>query len=282
MIEKITFDSGVSGPHLLVLGAIHGNEVAGPNAIFKIIDAIQTYQIHLKSGRLTFVPICNMQACQKDIRQIDENLNRVIRIHDNPSSYEQHLANEIVPLIKACDVLLDLHSTHSKGDVPFAFCDYPTSENKALIEAINVQYVLLGWPEIYAGKTQISDYSTERCAHDYQKTGITLECGYHKEEDATDVAYAAIVNTLIHLGMIDGTIAKMPPKTSIRLTDYIVKNKSGHLCQSYKHLDEVIQGQKIAEYDDGEVLYAPYDGYILLPNANAEIGAEWYYLGEKE
>ena len=282
MIEKITFDSGVSGPHLLVLGAIHGNEVAGPNAIFKIIDAIQTYQIHLKSGRLTFVPICNMQACQKDIRQIDENLNRVIRIHDNPSSYEQHLANEIVPLIKQCDVLLDLHSTHSKGDVPFAFCDYPTSENKALIEAINVQYVLLGWPEIYAGKTQISDYSTERCAHDYQKTGITLECGYHKEEDATDVAYAAIINTLIHLGMIDGTIAKMPPKTSIRLTDYIVKNKSGHLCRTYKHLDEVIQGQKIAEYDDGEVLYAPYDGYILLPNANAEIGAEWYYLGVKE
>ena len=281
MIEKITFDSGVSGPHLLVLGAIHGNEVAGPNAIFKIIDAIQTYQIHLKSGRLTFVPICNMQACQKDIRQIDENLNRVIRIHENPSSYEQHLANEIVPLIEQCDVLLDLHSTHAKGDVPFAFCDYPTSDNRALIDVLNVDYVLLGWPDIYAG-TEISDYSSERCAHEYQKSGITLECGYHKEPKATEVAYEAIVRTLVHLKMIEGQIPAVSSKTAIRLTEYIVKNKTGHLCQDFKHLDKISRGQKIAEYDDGEVLYAPYDGYILLPNASAEIGAEWYYLGEKE
>lgn len=282
MIDKITFDSGVSGPHLLILGAVHGNEVAGPNAIFKIIDDIQTYQLNLKSGRITFVPICNMQACQKDTRQIDENLNRVMCIHDNPSSYEQHLANEIVPLIEQCDVLLDLHSTHSKGDMPFAFCDYPISENRALVDVLNVKYVLLGWPEIYAGKTQISDYSTERCAHDYKKVGITLECGYHKAPEATDVAYEAIINTLIHLGMIDGPTPSVYPKKAIRLTEYIVKAKSGHLCRTYKHLDEVIQGQKIAEYEDGEVLYAPHDGYILLPNATAEIGAEWYYLGVKE
>lgn len=279
MIEKITFDSGVEGPHLLVLGAVHGNEVVGPNAIFKIIDDIQTDKISLKSGCITFVPICHLQAYQKGVRQIDENLNRVMKIHNNPITHEQQLANEIVPLIAACDVLLDLHSTHAKGDLPFAFCDYPTSENKGLIDAINVQYVLLGWPEIYAGKTQISDYSTERCAHEYQKTGITLECGYHKEPEATDVAYEAIVNTLIHLGMIDGQILPVGPKTAIRLTEYIVKKKKGCLCQDFKHLDKITQSQKIAEYDDGIVLTAPQDGYILLPNANADIGTEWYYLG---
>ena len=58
--------------------------------------------------------------------------------------------------------------------------------------------------------------------------------------------------------------------------------KKGCLCRAYKHLDAVLKGEKIAEYEDGEVLIAPQDGYILLPNANADIGAEWYYLGVKE
>lgn len=282
MIEKITFDSGIPGLHLLVLGAVHGNEVAGPNAIFKIIDDIQTYKINLKQGKITVVPICNLQAYQKDTRQIDENLNRVIKRHDTPSTYEQQLANEIVPLIETCDVLLDLHSTHCQGDVPFAFCDYPTQKNQALIDCMNVKYVLLGWPQIYAGKADIADYSTERCAHDYHKTGITLECGYHKEPEATDVAYEAIINTLVHLDIIEGELLKEYPKISIRLTEYIVKTKKGHLCQDFKHLDTIFQGQKIAEYDDGEILYAHQNGYILLPNDNADIGAEWYYLGVTE
>lgn len=281
MIEKIVFDSGISGPKLLILGAVHGNEIAGPNAIFKIIDDIQSYKINLKSGRITVVPICNLKAYEKNVRQIDENLNRVIKYHENPVTYEQHLANELAPVIAENDILLDLHSTHSKGDMPFVFCDYPTPENLKMIDALGVDYVLLGWPQIYAG-TEISDYSTERWAHDCQKGGITLECGYHKEPEATDVAYEAIINIMKQYDMIEGQMPQAHPKTAIRLTEYIVKTKKGRLCQSYKHLDAVVQGQKIAEYEDGEILIAPQDGYILLPNANADIGAEWYYLGVRE
>ncbi len=281
MIEKIVFNSGIAGTNLLVLGAVHGNEIAGSNAIFKIIDDIQSYKITLKSGGITFVPICNLKAYEQQVRQIDENLNRVVRYHENPMTYEQSLANELVPLIAQNDIVLDLHSTHAKGDMPFVFCDYPTPENLKMIDALAVDYVLLGWPQIYAG-TEISDYSTERCAHECQKGGITLECGYHKEPEATDVAYQAIINILQQYDMIEGKKPQVHPKTAIRLTDYIVKERNGRLCQSYKHLDAVVHGQKIAEYEDGEVLTAPQDGYILLPNANADIGAEWYYLGIRE
>lgn len=282
MINTLTFDSGMPGTHLLVLGAIHGNEVAGPNAIFKIIDDIQTYKIHLKTGRITFVPICNLKAYDQDVRQIDENLNRIIKHHENPITYEQKLANEIVPLIAQCDALLDLHSTHCPGDVPFVFCDYPTQENMKMIDALDVQYVLLGWPQIYTGCSDISDYSTERCAFECHKAGITLECGYHKENDSVIVAYRSIVNLLNMFGMIEGDSLINQDKTPIRLTEYVVKKKNGRLCQNYKHLDSVTQGQKIAEYDDGEILTAPQDGYILLPNNMADIGTEWYYLGIKE
>lgn len=282
MINTITFDSGVPGKHLLVLGAIHGNEVVGPNAIFKVIDEIQTYKIHLKTGRITFAPICNLKAYDQDVRQIDENLNRIIKYHQHPVTYEQKLANDIVPLIEQCDALLDLHSTHCPGDIPFVFCDYPTPENMKMIEALDVNYVLLGWPQIYAGNSDISDYSTERCAFNCHKAGITLECGYHKEADSVTVAYNAIVNLLNMFGIIEGSGFVKNEKTPIRLTEYVVKKKNGCLCQNYKHLDVITKGQPIAEYDDGEILTAPQEGYILLPNAGADIGSEWYYLGVKE
>ena len=220
MIEKIVFDSGIDGIKLLVLGAVHGNEIAGPNAIFKIIDDIQSYKIPLKSGRITFVPICNLKAYEKNVRQIDENLNRVMRYHENPATYEQYLANELVPVIAENDILLDLHSTHSKGDMPFVFCDYPMPENLKMIDAIGVDYVLLGWPQIYAG-TEIFDYSTEQWAHDCQKGGITLECGYHQESEATDVAYEAIINVMKQYDMIEGQALQGHLKTAIRLTEYI-------------------------------------------------------------
>jgi hypothetical protein len=44
-------------------------------------------------------------------------------------------------------------------------------------------------------------------------------------------------------------------------------------------LDVIKKGELIARYDDGEELFAIDDGFILLPNLNAEIGTEWYYFG---
>jgi len=282
MIQKFVFEHSQMGPSVLILGAIHGNEVAGPIALQRLIEDITSGKVVLKKGRLTLVPVCHEQANRQNVRQIDENLNRVMHPHKNPQTCEQKLANELCPLIEQHDILLDLHSTHCQGDMPFAFCDYPLLKNVKIIDVLDVDYVLLGWPEIYQAGTEISDYSTERYAYECHRAGITLECGYHKEPKAAEVAYKAVLNVLAMLGMIDGNTPLSRAKTFIRLTSYIVKKKAGQLCQNYKHLDKVRQGQKIAEYDDGEVLYAPCDGYILLPNVNAVIGAEWYYLGVKD
>ena len=65
------------------------------------------------------------------------------------------------------------------------------------------------------------------------------------------------------------------------LQSYITKKRDGQLCKNYKHLDFVKKGEEIAKYNDGETLVSPSDCFILLPNLNAEIGAEWYYLGSE-
>lgn len=279
MIEKYKFDSGRAGKKLLILAAIHGNETAGTNALKRVLQEIKEGKIVLKNGGLTVVPVCNPEAYLRDVRQIDENLNRVMTMHETPKTYEQKLANEICPLIRDCDVMLDLHSTHCEGDVPFAFCDYPDENNLKLIDGLAVDYVLEGWPDIYDGQGEIEDFSTERCAHTFGKSGTTVECGYHKSAAAVELAYTAIINTLVQFEMIEAKKPAMRAKTHILLKNYVVKKREGQLCKSYKHLDAVKQGEELARYDDGEVLRAPADGFILLPNLQAEIGAEWYYFG---
>ena len=161
MITKYEFRGEKAGISLLILAAVHGNETAGTQASFRIIDEFNRGALRLTCGHLTLVPVCNPEAYRKDVRSIDENLNRVIKMHDNPQSYEQRLANEICPLIRSHRFTLDLHSTHCVGDVPFAFCDYPDDYNRKVIEALPVDYVLEGWPEIYGRQAQIQDFSTE-------------------------------------------------------------------------------------------------------------------------
>lgn len=279
LIRKYVFGETDDDGSLLILAAIHGNETAGTAACLGLMEELSREHIKIKKGRLTIVPVCNPEAYRRDVRSVEENLNRVMTMHENPATYEQRLANEICPLIKDNRVILDLHSTHCEGDVPFAFCDYPDNYNKKLIDALEVGYVLEGWPDIYSRQAEIQDFSTEHCAHIYGNTGTTLECGYHKSPAAVELAYKAVIQTLAAFGMIDGVEAKSYPKQHIRMDSYVIKQRAGKLCRAYKHLDKVSAGEPLAVYDDGELLTAPKDGFMLLPNLNAEIGTEWYYLG---
>ena len=94
MFEKFEFEGEESGVNLLVLGAVHGNEVAGKIALNRVIKEINEKRIVIKKGSLTVVPVCNVEANKKDVRQIDENLNRVVKEWENPETYEKKIANE--------------------------------------------------------------------------------------------------------------------------------------------------------------------------------------------
>ena len=280
MVNKYEFYGTKEGPHLLVLAAVHGNETAGTKAIEKLLKEIEQKEITLSAGKLTLVPICNEKAYEKDVRQIDENLNRVMTMHDKPTTYEQTLANEICPLIKEHDILLDLHSTHCQGDVPFVICDYPDETNKKFIKVLPINYILYGWPDVYANQKELADYCTEHCAHTYNHSAITLECGYHKSESAINIAYQAIIRTLSVFNMIEPIKTDNLSQKKILIKSYVTKLRNGRLLKPYIHLDKVKKGEPLARYDDGEILYANEDSYILLPNLEAEIGTEWYYLGQ--
>ena len=142
MFKTYHFQGEVPCPHLLFLGAVHGNETAGPNAQKEIINLIEKREIIIKKGQVTFIPIVNEEAYQKDIRCIDVNLNRVIKRHEFPQNNEEKIANELITFIEQCDVMVDLHSTHCPDDVAFAFIDYPDKKNRELLSLIPVKTAL--------------------------------------------------------------------------------------------------------------------------------------------
>ncbi|MFV0625791.1 MAG: succinylglutamate desuccinylase/aspartoacylase family protein [Alphaproteobacteria bacterium] len=278
MLQVYRFETPVQGTKLLILGAIHGNEVAGPLAIAKLMKEIENGSTRLVSGKLVVVPVANPQAHQNDVRQIEENLNRVINKWEYPDTYEKELGVEVAELIEDCDYMLDVHSTHNEGEVPFAFLDFASEGNLKIIESLNVDYVLSGWPDVYSSQEEIVDYSTERYVNLVGKNGLTLESGYHKDPKAVDLAYQSILNLLKNLKMIEGSFEKKEKKI-IKMTDIIIKEKEGHLVQNFKHLDFISKGTQISLCDDGEKTFADKDCYMIIPNHKCEIGAEWYYLG---
>ncbi len=281
MFKVYHFDSRIAGPHILILGAVHGNEIAGSIASQQIIQQIEQGQLPLKSGRVTFIPIVNESAQQQDTRFVDENLNRVVTHHKNPTTHEQKIANQLIEYIDKADVLLDLHSTHCPEDEAFAFIDYPNKKNLEFLKIIPVETALAGWPEIYKHSNAIDNFSTEEYAHTKGITALTVECGYHKAEKSINIAVQTILNTLRHYHIIMGDNPVLVDKKIIQLDSYLIKEKEGVFAKNFNHLDKINKGNPLAYYTTGEILIAPFDGVIIMPNHHADIGAEWYYLGKE-
>src|SRR3954462_1268560 len=110
-----TLASGHPGPHAAVLALMHGNEIAGPI----VLDRLLRSGLQPARGKLSFGFVNLAAFGQFDPRRptasrfLDEDLNRVWdrSILDGPRhSQELARAREILPFIETVDVLLDLHS----------------------------------------------------------------------------------------------------------------------------------------------------------------------------
>jgi predicted deacylase len=271
------------GPHLLIFGAIHGNEPCGAAGIGKCIELLKTRFWQLQAGTLTLVPVCNPRAFEQKKRYTEENLNRVFCKHDHPKSYEQGLANELTALVDECDYLLDLHSQSSKGQ-PFVFEDYEDPQTIAFARTLGPAIILKGWPEMYADRPDLNAGDTTGYAHAQGKITALIECGQHDDPGGPAIAFAAIENALAHLGMIDAVKAAANKiSTVVRGRKvYTVPPEGGKLTQNWQHLQDVANGQELAVSSTGQTIRAPENSVVILPKSWAGPGEEWFYLGTRE
>ena len=109
--------------------------------------------------------------------------------------------------------------------------------------------------------------------------GVTLECGQHDDPEAPEVAYTAICHSLALLGL--GELALAPaarPFECLALTDVVDRHaESDHFVKPWISFDPLTEGELIALRVDGSELGAQQAGYIVLPDASALPGHEWFY-----
>ncbi|WP_457977716.1 succinylglutamate desuccinylase/aspartoacylase family protein [Ectopseudomonas composti] len=304
--KSVEYASRKDGVRLLVLGAVHGNEVCGTAAIHKLMGELDRGDVALSAGCLTLVPITNALAHARGTRSGDRNLNRGLRPTTAPADNEDHIANWLCPLLARHDVLLDLHSFRG-GDKPFVFIGPPNNdgaiepfrfaaEEEDLAAHLGVRRVVDGWLSTYAGGVarrrgqaavsapDINDAFYGIGTTEYMRSvggwGMTLECGFHEDASAEHVAYRAIRNALAHLGLTDEDQPQpVAGMECLQLCEVIDRQDAGdRFVQPWTSFEPVMQGQVIAERANGEKVVSPFDGCIVFPNPDAALGSEWFYL----
>lgn len=288
------------GPSLVVLGAVHGNEVCGAHAIVRAIDDLTHGRLRLLRGRLTLVPVANPLAFAQATREGERNLNRRFLPQPDPQDYEDRITHQLAPLLAQNEVLLDLHSFHTPGD-PFAMVGprnnsgarepfARAAEEMALARALGAQQVVEGWLEVYdraAGlRGELPDdegIGTNEYMRSQGGYAVTIECGQHEDPEAIDVATRAIHGALAHLELAH---VPAPPRfagPAARLKDVVLRESpADRLAQDWHSFDAVQAGDVIAHRADGTPVAAPYDGCVLFPHPEAEVGQELFYLAEPD
>ncbi len=293
LLSPVVFEGQHDGPHLLILGAVHGNEPCGHIAIGKVLDNIKHGNIRIHTGRVTFVQTCNPKAFEQNKRFVESNLNRRLFPKDNPETYEDHLGNELCPLLASADLLLDIHS-YKRGGPVFGFISPDrTPEELALIKYTQSPYAVFGFEDAYRAANVPVDERESMGTREYLLTkggrGITLECGQHEDQEGADIAYMAILNCLSGYGLAELSIPLPQPTSAphnplfIQMKHAIFKEKPGGLERPWENFAEVHEGDVLATYEDGTSINSPCDGVIVLPDIRDDmpVGEQWFYIGIK-
>jgi uncharacterized protein len=294
-----------SGPRLIVLGAVHGNETCGTRAIEQVLSELDRGAWRIERGALSLVPMANPLAYAQGTRSGQRNLNRRLQPTAAPREYEDFIANTLCPWLTAHDVLLDLHSFRSPGQ-PFVMRGpannlgplepFAHAEAEARFAAhLGPARIVEGWMSAYAqgaarrkarGLLDDADPSYGIGTTEYMRSqggyGVTLECGQHADPKAPDVAYRAIRQAVALLGLAE--LPLRPPAAqfeSLRLSEVVDREHAkDRFVREWTSFDLLKQGDIVGLRADGSEVRAPTDGRIVFPDVGAAPGHEWFYFAQ--
>lgn len=280
-VKIVTYRALEDGPALTVLGAVHGNERCGAEAIRRFIDEIDSGAVGLKRGTLRLVPVTNPRAYAAGVRYMERNLNRHLYPKDEKVHYEDHLDPILCGVLDETEVLLDLHSYTSPGRA-FIFLGGKDPKETAYARALGVKDFVYGWSEAFGqDRDRMESQGTTEYARTKNALAVTLECGNHFNPDAPEVGYNAILLALGHLGMLEG---KAPPadeagQRCVKMKSAFHRVAGATLARPWKHFDAVARGETLATLAGGGVIAAPEDGFVIMPNDKAPVDDEWFFFG---
>jgi len=275
-----------NGPHVCLLGGIHGGEYSSISAVVRFMNALDTSEL---AGRVTAVPVVSMPTFEARaafvMPQDGKNINRCF-----PGSYDGTFTDVLArfvfdELIAPSDVLIDLHG----GDMvealePFSLYDESPVEDRArdLAIAFGLPYVVRSAP----ADAPISG-TTSGAAASVGIPGVIAEaggCGL-LEEHAVQMHLDGLANALRQLEMLPGDVT--PPRADMRSVGRFVWLRCGHAGWWEPRVrpgDEVRAGSTLGNVQNlfGDVLeeiVAPDDGVVLFLTSSPAVADDGLLLG---
>lgn len=286
-----SFEGPRPGPHVLITGVVHGNEICGAIAL----DRLLADRLRPARGRLSlaFVNVAAFErfdpADPTASRYVDEDFNRLwsAEVLDGPrASVELARARALRPLVDGADLLLDIHSLQ-QGDNAILLAG-PLEKGRTLARRV-------GWPATvvadrgHAAGTRLRDYAGfADPASD--RNALLVECGQHWRAGTEAVALETAVRFLAAVGAIDAAAARAygadgptPPQTLIEVSDAVtVTGDDFAFERPYRGLEVIAKAGTVIAHDGDRLVVTPYDDCVLImPSLRLKPGQTAVRLGRR-
>lgn len=263
-----TMAAAEPGPHLVITGLIHGNEIAGGLLLARWLrDGIRP-----RRGKLTLV-FANLAAFDRfdprdptASRFLDEDLNRVWApelLAGPRRSAELDRARTLLPVIRRADVLLDLHSMLWPSD-PLLIAG-PAAEAAEIGRALGTPQLVVRDEGHAAGLRLIDEgrFSSGGAS-------LLLEAGPHWEPETLAQMEQTAARLLRRLGMAEEGAAlppdaPLPPGRIARVTRTVTALTDGFVFLRDWRGGEIVPRRNTLIALDGEAeLRTPHDDCLLV------------------
>ena len=288
-IDYVTsYDSGKAGPHLMLAGLTHGNELCGAIAL----DWLLRRGVRPLTGRLTLA-FMNVEAYARFDREnprasrcVDEDFNRVWSpevLDGARDSVELRRARALRPLVDRVDALLDIHSMQH-ATPPLMLCGL-TGKARELARSLGTPAHLMCDAGHAAGR-RMRDYGGFGDAAN-AKNALLIECGQHWAQSSATVAIDAMLRFLLHFGAIDPAfaaphLAPLPAaQRVVEVTQAVtIQSDAFRFASPYVGMELIERAGTVIGYDGEVPVATPYDNCVLvMPSMRLRKGETAVRLG---
>ena len=290
-------DSGVTGPTLVCIGGIHGNEPAGVHALLGVLGELEESGAPIRGRVIALAG--NLTALKAGQRFVDRDLNRAWADVNVNSLMDQDHAQDCVEdaeqreILEVLDrirreargpvVFLDLHTSSAPG-ASFV-CMSDTLANRSVAMALPVP-IILGLEECIDGT--IMEYFNR-----HRMVAVAVEGGRERDGGTIENLQSAVWITLLATGMLPAdkvdratheqrlreSARGAPRVLEIRYRQHIDAGADFLMEPGFESFDTVEKGRLLARCD-GRSLFAPEDCRVLLPLYQGQ-GDDGYFLARR-
>lgn len=297
------YRGGLHGPLLIVTAGMHGNEPAGVRALdlmFKMLEVEHITNPAFEFNGEIIGIIGNLAAFNQRKRYISKDINRSWH-HDYIESLKQkskkELTDEDIEMLEVLETLnkeiyrvepdhiyfLDVHTTSSDGGI----FSITTRDEESIMLAHQIHApIVLGLLKDIQGTT-LQYFNKEHLG--VSTTSIAFEGGHHDDPMSINRIIAAIINVMRAIHMVkpedvenrhDHVLTdyskQLPSIVEVVYKYHVDDNALWQMKPGFKNFQSIVKGDILARYD-GQYIYAPCDGMILMPLYQSQ-GSDGFFI----